>query len=70
MNKPNPKPIDPETPRAKSVKSYSLNQLYPESMEDDVYIKPNNHSVYVPIDLDKINKQLDEINYEDHSKDN
>lgn len=70
MNKPNPKPINPETPRAKCAKSYPLNTTYPDSMQDDVYIRPDNDSVYTPIDLDKINKTLDQAANEDTSKDN
>lgn len=70
MNKPNPKPIDPETPRAKVVKSYKLDKLYPQSMEDDVYIRPDNDSIYTPIELDKINKTLDEASNEDSENSN
>lgn len=70
MDKPNPKPIDPETPRAKSVKLYPLDKLYPQSMQDDVYVRLDNDSVYTPIELEKINKTLDEAANEDNSKDN
>lgn len=70
MKEPNPKPIDPETPRAKSVKSYRLTQLYPQAMEDDVYIRPDNDSVYKPIELEKINKTLDKAANEDSENSN
>lgn len=61
MDKPNPKPIDPETPRAKSVKSYRLDKLYPQSMEDDVYS---------PTKLDFINQNLDKAAHEDNQNSN
>lgn len=60
MDKPNP-----ETPRTKSIKSYPLEKLYPQSIEDDVYIRPDNDSLYTPIDLDKINETLDKAANED-----
>jgi hypothetical protein len=70
MNEPNPKPIDPATPRAKSVKSYRLSQLYPQSMEDDVYIKPDNDSLGVKPNFDDLNRLLDEADNEDSENSN
>lgn len=51
MKEPNKIPLDPSTPKAKEVKKYPLNKLYPQSMEDDVYVRPDNDSVYVPVDI-------------------
>jgi hypothetical protein len=70
MNKPNPKPINPETPRAKCAKSYPLNTTYPDSMQDDVYIRPDNDSIYTPIELEKINETLDKAPDEDSENSN
>jgi len=70
MDKPNLKPIDPETPRAKSVKSYPLEKLYPQSMDDDVYIRPDRDSIYTPIELEKINETLDKASDEDSENSN
>lgn len=71
MKEPNKIPLDPSTPKAKDVKKYPLTR-YPEAMEDDIYIKPDNDSVYTPIDLDldKINKTLDKASYEDPENSN
>ena len=49
MDKPKQIPLNPETPKAKQVKTYRMSPLYPESMSDDVYIRPDNDSVYTPI---------------------
>lgn len=65
MSEPNPQPIDPTTPRAKSVKSYRLDQLYPQSMEDDVYVKPNTDGLGCKPNFDDLNKLLDEADNED-----
>lgn len=70
MNKPNPRPINPETPRAKAVKSYPLNNIYPDSMQDDVYIRPDNDSIYTPIKLEKIKETLDKVPDEDSENSN
>jgi len=70
MTEPNKIPLDPSTPRAKDVKKYPLKKNYPQTMEDDVYIRPDNDSVYVPIDLDKINETLDKAANEDSENGN
>lgn len=49
MKEPNKIPLDPSTPKTKEVNKYPLNKLYPQSMEDDVYIRPDKNSVYTPI---------------------
>lgn len=51
MKKPELTPLDPTSPRTKQVTKIPMPQLYPQSMEDDVYIRPDNDSVYVPIDI-------------------
>lgn len=70
MKEPEKIPLDPTTPKAKEVKKYPLNKLYPQTMEDDVYIRPDNDSIYTPIELAKINETLDKAANEDNSKDN
>jgi len=65
MKEPQKIPLDPSTPKAKQVKQLPLRGLYPEAMHDDVYIRPDNDSVYKPIDLDKINETLDKAANED-----
>jgi len=70
MNKPVPKPINPETPRAKSVKIYPLNNIYPDSMKDDVYIRPDRDSIYSPIDLEKTKEKLDKTENENTENSN
>ena len=49
MPEPQKRKLNPETPQAKDVKKYPLNRLYPESMEDDVYVRPDNDSVHTQI---------------------
>jgi hypothetical protein len=57
MKEPNRIPLDPSTPTAKKVKTFPLNKIYPESMDDDVYIRPDNDSVYVPINTNNENSK-------------
>ena len=56
MKKPTQTPIDPDSPRTKKVNQIPMPRLYPEPMDDDVYIENP---------LDKVNKLLDEISNED-----
>lgn len=70
MNEPSKRPLDPSTPKSKEIKKYPLNQIYPEPMSDDVYIKPDRDSVYTPINLDKINETLNKIANEDSENSN
>lgn len=70
MKEPDKRPLDPSTPKARAVKKYPLNQLYPQSMQDDVYIRPDNDSIYTPVDLDKINETLDKAANEDSENSN
>lgn len=69
MKEPKRIPLDPSIPKAKDVKKYPLVN-YPEPMEDDIYIRPDSDSVYTPIELDKINKTLDEVSHEDSENSN
>lgn len=61
MKKPEQTPLDPTTPRTKKVNQIPMPKLYPESMEDDVYSE---------INLDKVNKLLDQISDEDSQNSN
>jgi hypothetical protein len=70
MHNPIPRPINPATPKAKEVKKFPLPTLYPQPMEDDVYIRPDNDSVYIPVKLDQINKTLDKTPNEDSENSN
>jgi hypothetical protein len=56
MNKPNPRPLNPESPRSKKVNVTPLPKIYPDSMVDDIYI------------LDEVNKKLNEIYNEDNKE--
>ena len=58
MKKPNPQPLNPNTPRTKKVDITPLPRLYPETMSDDINT------------LDEVNKILDEISYEDNKQNN
>jgi hypothetical protein len=44
MKEPERIPLDPSTPKAKSVKTIPLNKLYVESIQNDTYIKDNEDS--------------------------
>jgi hypothetical protein len=48
MKEPNKIPLDPSVPRAKSVKIFPLNKIYPENIKDDLY-RPDNDSIYTAI---------------------
>jgi len=48
MKEPERIPLDPSTPKAKSVTKIPLPKIYPEAMIDDVYM-PDNDSIYVTI---------------------
>lgn len=61
MPEPKKIPLNPETPKARDVNKYPMPKLYPQPMEDDVY---------TPIELDKINKTLDEASNEDSENSN
>ena len=41
-------PLDPSTPKAKSVNKIPLPKIYPEPILDDVYT-PDNNKLYIPI---------------------
>ncbi|NBU33539.1 hypothetical protein EBS40_02830 [bacterium] len=58
MNKPNPKPLNPDSPRSKKANVTPLPRIYPENMTDDTYA------------LDEVNKILNEIYHEDNNKNN
>jgi hypothetical protein len=58
MKEPQKIPLDPSTPKAKQVKQLPLRGLYPEAMHDDVYIRPDNDSVYIPVDI--LNKPVEQ----------
>jgi len=45
MKEPEKIPLDPSTPRAKSVQSFPLNKIYPEKIQNDFY-RPDNDSIY------------------------
>ena len=56
MNKPEPTRIrlNPETPKAIDVNKIRLpplnkDNIYDINMKDDVYIRPDNDSIYVPV---------------------
>lgn len=51
MKEPQKIPLDPSTPKAKQVRQLPLPGLYPEAMHDDVYVRPDSDSVYVPVDM-------------------
>jgi len=55
MDKPNPKPLNPESPRSKKVNVTPLPKIHPEDA-DDIYI------------LDEVNKKLNEIYNEDNKE--
>jgi hypothetical protein len=57
MDKPNPKPLNPESPRSKKVNIIPLPKIYPENMVDDIYI------------LDEVNKKLNEVYNENNKND-
>lgn len=48
MKEPKKIPLDPSTPRAKSVQIFPLPQIYPENIADDLY-RPDNDSIYTKI---------------------
>jgi hypothetical protein len=56
MNKPEPTrlKLNPETPSSKNVNKIPLppmnqDRTYDIGMKDDVYIRPDNDSIYVPV---------------------
>jgi hypothetical protein len=53
MKEPKQIPLDPDAPRSKKVDTTPMPQLYIDSMEDDVYIRPDNDSIYAPIRKNK-----------------
>lgn len=62
MKEPKRIPINPETPTHKDVKRIPM----PHKAEWDISGQDND-DIYTPLDLDKVNKLLDETN-EDNSK--
>ena len=48
MKEPEKIPLDPSTPRTKSVNKFPLNKLYPEKTSDDLY-RPDSDSIYTEI---------------------
>jgi hypothetical protein len=64
MKEPKRIPLNPETPTHKDVKRIPM----PHKVEWDISGQDND-DVYTPLDLDKINKLLDETD-EDNSKNN
>jgi hypothetical protein len=52
---PKPIPLNPENPRSKKVDATPMPKLYADRMEDDLYIRPDNDSVYKPIDKTVLN---------------
>jgi hypothetical protein len=48
MKEPEKIPLDPSTPRTKSVNKFPLNKLYPEKTSDDLY-RPDRDSIYTEI---------------------
>ena len=58
MKEPEKIPLNPSTPRSKSVQKFPLNKIYPENIKDNLY-RPDNDSAYIPIkneDTQKISK--------------
>ena len=49
MKKPQNIPLNPDAPRSKKVEITPMPQLYLDRMDDDVYIRPDNDSIYVPV---------------------
>ena len=49
MKKPQNIPLNPDAPRSKKVEPTPMPQLYADRMDDDVYIRPDSDSIYVPI---------------------
>lgn len=67
MKEPNRIKLNPETPTPKEpVKR----RLLPVDKVEWNITGQDNDDMYVPSDLDKVNKLLDEINHEDNSKNN
>ena len=58
MKEPEKIPLDPSTPRAKSVRSFPLNKTRPEKIQDDLY-RPDNDSVYIPINHEDSEKSTE-----------
>ena len=58
MKEPKKIPLDPSTPRAKSVQSLPLNKIYPEKMQDDLYV-PDRDSVYILINNENTKKSTE-----------
>jgi hypothetical protein len=58
MKEPKKIPLDPSTPKAKSVKLFPLNKIYPEKMQDDIYM-PDNDSIYTKIDNENTKKSTE-----------
>jgi hypothetical protein len=50
MKEPKHIPLNPEAPRSKKVETTPMPQLYADRMEDDVYIRPDNDSIYIPVE--------------------
>ena len=48
MKEPEKIPLNPSTPRSKSVQKFPLNKIYPENIKDNLY-RPDNDSVYTEI---------------------
>ena len=48
MKEPEKIPLDPSTPRTKSVNKFPLNKLYPEKTSDDLY-RQDRDSIYTEI---------------------
>lgn len=66
MKEPNRIKLSPETPTTKEPPKY---RLAPKSNSEIDISGQDNDDIYRPVDLDKINKLLDESN-EDNSQDN
>lgn len=64
MKKPTQTPMDPSAPRAKQVNKIPMPRLYPQSMEDDLYSSTDK------IDIETVNKKLDEIANENSENSN
>jgi hypothetical protein len=58
MKEPKKIPLDPSTPRTKSVKSFRLNSIDKDKTQDDLYM-PDNDSLYIPIENENTQKSTE-----------
>lgn len=48
MKEPKKIPLNPSTPRSKSVQKFPLNKIYPDNTHNSLY-RPDNDSIYTEI---------------------